>query len=323
MIATVLAGGPDAERAVSIASATAVAEAIDAQGEFSADLRVIDRPGSLGDVAGDVIVPVLHGSWGEGGPLQDLLEREGCPYVGCGPSAARLCMDKLAAKLAAERVHVRTPGAAVLNPRDPVPPMDGPAVVKPIFEGSSVGLHLCHDRTSLERACSEVVGSATPIMIERLIPGREITCGLLDTGEGLRPLPLVEIVPADGVYDYAAKYDRDDTRYFVGNAISPGVDHAAVQRDSLTVAAELGVRHLARVDFMVDDRGDHWMLEINTMPGFTGHSLLPKAAAASGIPMPELCTRLCRLAVRDHSSPGPHPVETKPDAQTKTHANPL
>ena len=139
-------------------------------------------------------------------------------------------------------------------------------------------------------------------MVERLIPGRELTCGLLDRGCGLEPLPLVEITPAAGVYDFAAKYDRDDTGYTVSPDLGPATDPEAVQQDALRVARAVGVRHLARVDFMLDDRGRHWLLEINTMPGFTGHSLLPKAAAAVGVGMSELCTGLCRSAMAQESS---------------------
>jgi D-alanine-D-alanine ligase len=312
--ALVLAGGPDAERPVSIESATAVAGAISAHGEFAAELRIIDAPASLADLPGDVIVPVLHGPWGEGGPLQDILERDGRPYVGCGPSAARLCMDKLAAKLAAARLGITTAEAALINTSDPVPPIAAPAVIKPVFEGSSVGLHICRDQPSLEVAYAEAAQSHRPMMIERLIAGREITCGLIDTGTGLRALPVIEIVPAGGTYDYAAKYDRDDTGYLVGDAAAPHADHAAVQRDALRLATALGVRHLARADFIVDDAGGHHLLEINTMPGFTSHSLLPKAAAALGVSMGELCTGLCRQALgapeARHSSETADPVES-------------
>ncbi|MEO0629921.1 MAG: D-alanine--D-alanine ligase, partial [Planctomycetota bacterium] len=298
----VLAGGPDAERDVSISSGTAIAGALAAQG-VSADLRLIDAPDSLADLVGDVIFPSLHGPWGEGGPLQDVLERDGRPYVGCGPRAARLCMDKLAAKLVAAHVGVSTGEAALLNRNDSASPIEPPAVVKPVFEGSSVGLHLCHDEAALADAVSAAHGSDRLMMVERLIRGREITCGLIDSGDGLRALPVIEIVPAGETYDYEAKYDRDDTQYLVGGDAAPLADHGAVQQDSLCVASALGVRHLARVDYIVDDSGRHHFLEINTMPGFTTHSLLPKAAAASGTPMGELCKRLCELAAARHSSP--------------------
>ncbi|MEM7623829.1 MAG: D-alanine--D-alanine ligase, partial [Planctomycetota bacterium] len=145
---------------------------------------------------------------------------------------------------------------------------------------------------------------------ERLIEGREITCGLVDAGHGLRPLPIIEIIAAGGTYDYAAKYDRDDTAYLIGPHAAPDVDHGAVQHDACRLAEALGVRHLARADFMVDAAGRHYLLEINTMPGFTSHSLLPKAAAATGTAMGELCAGLCTLAMARHSSSKPDPVES-------------
>jgi D-alanine-D-alanine ligase len=299
-VALVLGGGPDAEREVSIQSSRAVADALDQSGQFAVEYRLIDAPAHLRDLPGDVLVPVLHGGWGEGGPLQDIMEHDGRPYVGCGPTAARLCMDKMATKLAAARLGIATAEAAIVNPRDPGSPLAPPAVVKPVHDGSSVGLHMGRDASSLRTGLEAARADTRAFMIERLIPGRELTCGLLDTGSGLRPLPLIEIIPSAGPYDYAAKYQRDDTRYVV----NPDADAEAIGRDALALAGVLGVRHLARADFLLDARGTHWLLEINTMPGFTGHSLLPKAAGAIGIAMPALCAGLCRLAMEGRSSPG-------------------
>ncbi|MEL6498501.1 MAG: D-alanine--D-alanine ligase [Planctomycetota bacterium] len=306
----VLAGGPDAERSVSIDSATAVAAAIQRHGQFDAELCVIDSPDSLRHLPGDVVFPVLHGPWGEGGPLQDVLEHDGRPYVGAEPAAARLCMDKLATKSTAEKIGVRTAEAAAINTHDVLPPLAAPAIIKPVFEGSSVGLRLCRDDASLRAAFADARESGTPMMIERLIDGAEITCGLIDRGRGLKPLPIIEIAAARGTYDYDAKYDRDDTIYTVGSDAAPAADHQAVQSDTRRLAEAIGVRHLARADFMVDLSGRHWLLEINTMPGFTGHSLLPKAAAAMGIGMGMLCTKLCVIALTRHSSSQADPVET-------------
>ena len=302
-VALVLGGGPDAERPVSLKSSRAVADAIAKDGFFDVRLEIIDAQSTLADLPGDVIVPVLHGAWGEGGPLQDLLVRDGRPFVGCGPSAARLCMDKFATKLAAARAGVPTPPAAIVNLSDAGTPLGAPAVVKPVHEGSSVGLRICRTQDQLSAALAQLraLEKAPITLIERLIPGRELTCGLLDRGEGLVALPLVEIAPAEGVYDYAAKYDRGDTRYIVSPDLPPGVAEA-IQTDALTLARAVGIRHLARIDFMLDAEGRHWLLEANTMPGFTGHSLLPKAASALGIGLPELTAGLCRLAMAHESS---------------------
>ncbi|MCA9297655.1 MAG: ATP-grasp domain-containing protein, partial [Phycisphaerales bacterium] len=215
--------------------------------------------------------------------------------VGSGPTAARHAMDKMASKLHASGLGIRTPEAVVVNPNDETPPFAVPFVVKPVHEGSSVGLHLCGPDATWTRAleamradlrhCPERV-----YMAERMIRGREITVGIL----GHEALPLLEIRPASGPYDYEAKYVRDDTIYVV----DPDVPNPhGIAEDAVRLATSMGVRHLARVDFFVDETGLAWFLEINTMPGFTSHSLVPKAAAARGLSFDALCEHLVRLAV--------------------------
>lgn len=293
----VLGGGPDAERPVSLQSAAAVADALGAAGA-AVHAVTIERPTpeELGSMPGDVVFPVLHGAFGEGGPLQDLLESDGRPYVGCGPRAARMAMDKVATKLTAARIGITTPLAAVLNPADPVCPLPLPVVLKPVHEGSSVGLHLCTDADQWDiawRAASDDVRRqpARSYMIEALTRGRELTVGLVDKGAGLASLPLIEICAASGVYDYEAKYERDDTRYVLDPELPSGVADRC-RAAAIALAREIGVRDLCRVDFLLDGEGTAWLLELNTMPGFTSHSLLPMAAGAAGMEMAELCAML-------------------------------
>ncbi|MCW5776700.1 MAG: D-alanine--D-alanine ligase [Phycisphaeraceae bacterium] len=300
----VLGGGPDAERAVSLDSARSVAQALRDAG-FAVHHETIDRP-SLADLRGmhgDVVFPVLHGAWGEGGPLQDMLNADGRPYVGSAPRAARVAMDKLATKLIATRLGVPTPVAVALNIRDAVCPLDLPVVVKPVHEGSSVGLHLCRDDAAWEAAFEDARRAAhhSPgrvCMAERLIQGRELTVGLVARNPGgpLSALPVIEIVPAAGPYDYGAKYERDDTGYRVGPDLPADVADR-ISRDAERLAAAIGVRDLARVDFLLDADDQPWLLEINTMPGFTSHSLLPRAARAVGLDMPALCGSLVLAAL--------------------------
>lgn len=296
----VLGGGPDAERDVSITSAGYVAEALRAAGH-EVHARTIDTLtlDQLRALPGDVVFPVLHGGWGEGGQLQDLLEADGRPFVGSGARAARLAMDKVATKAVSLRVGVPTPPVFILDPRDPVCPMDFPVVVKPVHEGSTIGLYVCNDAAQWSAAREAIAaelarGVRRSYMIEPRIPGRELTVGLLDG----RPLPIIEITPADGLYDYEAKYHRNDTRYTPDPALPGGVAET-LRRHAAALAEAIGVRHLARVDFMLDPGGVAWMLEINTLPGFTDHSLVPMAARHVGIPMAELCSRLVGLALRD------------------------
>ncbi len=297
----VLGGGPDAERAVSLKSAASIAAALRASGLYEVIERTIDRIGllDLRGMAGDVIFPALHGSFGEGGPLQEIMEQDGRPYVGCRPMAARKAMDKVQCKIVAAALGVATAETAVFNAADASCPVELPVVVKPVHDGSSVGLHVCRTDEDWRAARLTVMQdiSARPgraYMIERYIRSRELTVGILD-GEAL---PIIHIQPADGLYDYEAKYHRNDTVYTVNPSLPAGVGER-VRADALAVARGLGVRHLARADFLLDDAGRTWFLEINTMPGFTDHSLVPKAAAATGLAMPALCARLVDLALRD------------------------
>lgn len=306
----VLGGGPDAEREVSLSSAAGVAEGLLKSGRFEVVARTIDRISldQLQAMTGDVVFPVLHGAYGEGGPLQDLLERDGRPYIGCGPRAARAAMDKITTKLSAAKAGVPTPESCVLNLKDSQCPLPFPVVVKPVHDGSSVGLHICRTADAWPGVFEEVTDDlrAHPqrvYMIERYIAGRELTVGLIDG----RALPTIHIVPADGPYDYEAKYTRDDTKYMLDPELPPGVDER-IKAHAAAVCRTLGVRHLARVDFMLDQGGTAWLLEVNTMPGFTSHSLVPKAAGHAGMPMAELCATLVDLALRDAGSRTPPSV---------------
>lgn len=291
----VLGGGPDAEREVSLASASAVASALRTAG-FAVHEETIDRPdaAALAAMPGDVVAPILHGRFGEGGPLQDLLAGGGRPYVGAGPAAARLAMDKVASKAIAASLGLAVSPTAVLDPHDPVCPLPLPVVVKPVREGSTVGLFVCRALSEWDAAHRVAVRTGAPTMIEPYHPGRELTVGVV----GGRALPVIEIVPAAGLYDYAAKYERDDTAYIVAPSVP---DAGALGGAALRLAEAIGAAELARVDFILDADGTPWVLEINTMPGFTDHSLLPMAARAAGAEMPDLWAHLVERAVARHS----------------------
>lgn len=300
----VLAGGPDAEREVSLRSGAAIAEALRRSDRCDADLHAIERltQGELRAIRADVIFPALHGLWGEGGPLQDLLEADGRPYVGSGPRGARHAMDKIATKLTCAGLGIPTAPAFVLDLRDDAPPIPLPLVIKPVHEGSTIGLHVCRtpgewDAARHAVARQRAAGAPQVHMIEPFLTGRELTVGLVD----YEPLPVIEIVPADGLYDYEAKYQRSDTQYRLEPALPEGVS-ARVREHASRLARAIGTRHVARADFILDSAGVAWALEINTLPGFTDHSLVPKAAAHAGVPMPRLCATLVELALRDHGS---------------------
>jgi len=289
----VLGGGPDAERDISLASAAAIAAALRTVPELEVLELTVDRPtpDEIASWPEGVVFPALHGAFGEGGPMQDRLETAGRAYVGCGPAAARLAMDKLATKIEAALAGVPTASAALIDPDDDRPPLPTPLVAKPVREGSSVGLHVCEHDGAWADALERVRRARRAYMAERLIRGRELTVGLLDRGAGLETLPIIEIVPAEGLYDYEAKYARDDTRYAVEPPLPAGVDDL-IREQTLLLARRIGVRHLCRADFILDEDNRPWFLEVNTMPGFTDHSLVPMAAAHVGVPMPELTSGL-------------------------------
>lgn len=302
----VLGGGPDAERNVSINSAHEVARALGDR--YKVVERTVDRPSleDVRDMPGDVIFPATHGRWGEGGPLQDILEADGRPYVGSGPRAARTAMDKVATLHVAVELDIPATPTAIFDPRDDRPPMDLPIVIKPVHDGSSVGLYICRNDNEWKIALREIrdeasLASHRVSMIEPYLPGRELTVGLINN----RPLPTVSIEAASGVYDYEAKYHRDDTQYMVNPDLPDGVDQQ-IKTNAIRLAAAIGVRHVARVDYILPEAGPYCgvpqLLEINTMPGFTTHSLVPMAARAVGVEMAELCGTLIDLALSEHAA---------------------
>lgn len=302
---TVLMGGPDAERAVSLESGSRVAEALATFDDLRVVPRRIDRPDLAtleamldADVA-DVVFPVLHGPWGEGGPLQALLETTGRRFVGTGSNAAATAMDKLAAKSAATAAGLPTPSAVAVRPGEPID-LATPFVVKPVDEGSSVGVRFVHDPADAEAAVESLRSAHPRLMAESFIRGRELTVAVLDD----RALPIIEIIPATGFYDYDAKYERDDTRYEVAPSLPEGVAET-ISGWSVDLHRAMGLRHLSRVDWLLapgDDDGTParpWFLEVNTMPGMTGHSLVPMAAAATGLGFAALCRHLVETALAD------------------------
>lgn len=317
--ALVLGGGPDAERDVSLNSSKQVAlgceraglttrrEIIDAIDlDHLRDLVHAARHAGP-DIERVVVFPVLHGGWGEGGPLQDLLEaaqREHlCAFVGCGPSAARLAMDKLATKVLAAKLQLPVCVGGSVNPRDNHSPMAFPVVLKPVHEGSSVGVRFARDQAQYAAAIASIREELRDhpyrayMLEEAVLGGRELTIAVLDG----QPLEPVEIIPDAAFYDYHAKYQSDTTRYVVAPNLPSGV-RERMQAGAKALFQALGARHLARIDFLLGADGVPRVLEANTMPGFTDHSLFPMAANHAGLPFDALCDRLVRLALRDSAS---------------------
>lgn len=294
---------------MSIQSGRTIAGALRESGRFEVELVAFDALTleALRAMPGDVIVPALHGAFGEGGALQRMLEADGRPYTGSGERASRAAIDKVLTKAIAGSMGLRVLRTSILDPGDVGLGMDLPVVVKPIFEGSTIGLHLCRTREQWLAAHDASVRTGKPTMIEPLVKGRELTVGCVDMGSGLEALPIIEIVPAGGLYDYEAKYTRDDTAYLIGPAFgapAPSDLGEVLQAQTLALARAMGIRDLCRADFILDDQGSAVFLEINTMPGFTSHSLVPMAAGASGRDLPSLCARLVDNALERSSRDG-------------------
>jgi len=295
---TVLCGGPSAEREVSLESGRAVADALRRRGHevFVADIGPAEL--SALEHPADVVFPALHGPFGEDGTVQRLLAARGLPYVGSDARASALAMDKVATKAAVAAAGIDTPAcevwdaAALATRAEPGVPL--PVIVKPVDQGSSVGTTIVRETAGFLPAVRLAVGQFGRALVEQFITGDEVTVGIV----GGEPLPPICVRPKRQFYDYQAKYQDDATEYLF-EAGYPARVFAQAQALSRRVFEVLGCRHLARVDWMVDETHRLWFLEINTLPGFTSHSLVPKAAARTGVAFDELVERLVRLALED------------------------
>ena len=286
---TVLSGGPDAEAEISRKSAAAISRALRSAGHRVHELNLpTDQPELLLlDIPQDhVVFPALHGPWGEGGGAQVELTNLGLPFVGFGAEAAEVAMDKSQTRDLANQHGVAVAPGAVIHPGSPSP-CPPPCIFKPLDEGSSVGLELLHTEEDVARALQHLAG---PTLCESFVPGREFTVPWV-LGE---ILPIVEIIPATGIYDHEAKYHRSDTVFTVDPAIPSDVQAALIMATKV-MAEGLRARHLGRADFILGPQGPIF-LEWNAMPGFTTNSLLPRAAAHIGISLPDLTDRLVRAA---------------------------
>ena len=293
----VLVGGPDRERSVSFMSGRQVTAALVHAGHDVRQCQIgpdeLDCLDEFVRWRGDVIFPALHGAWGEGGTLQHLLDERELVYVGSSATAASLCMDKHRAKMALIDHGLPTPPHEIVGHDEPVM-IEPPIVIKPLCEGSSIDLRLCLDGRSVDVARKRLGEQYKKLLVERYVAGQEMTVGVVGGADGDEALPPIHIIPATEFYDYQAKYERDDTQFIFDDLPldqDEDLRHLALKTHTL-----LGCRHLSRVDFIVDDAGQPWILEVNTIPGFTGHSLVPMAAARIGMNLDVLVDHLTRLA---------------------------
>jgi len=313
----VLAGGASSEREISLKSGRAVHNALIQEG---IDAFFLDVRDNIYDIIKsermDVAFLALHGAFGEDGTVQRILGAAGIPYTGSGEEASRLALDKIASKEIFIKRGIPTPRFIVLDKSNLIsrahlsmpyheqesgsrgrPGLnlayngEFPIVVKPQLEGSSIGLTVVREERELESALAKAFEYGPKVLIEEYIAGRELTVSVL----GEEALPVIEIVPKDHVYDYKAKYTDPDTQYLVP---APITEAEGLKARELAKRAHdaLGCSALSRTDMMMDGRGRIFVLEVNTIPGMTERSLLPKAAQAAGLDFNKLCLRLVREA---------------------------
>jgi D-alanine-D-alanine ligase len=291
----VLMGGPGSERDVSMATGTGVAKALRSLG---AEVTEVDVKGADFKLPEGVELAfiTLHGTFGEDGQVQKILEDRGIAYTGEGVAESELAFDKIRSKEAFRQHGVMTPYWQIITlgqrPTIPIP-----FVIKPPRQGSTVGVHIIRNEREIDAAMEDVSKYDRELLVEKFIPGRELTIGVL----GDQALPILEIIPKGGFYDFTNKYP------FLNPSAGGGAEHVcpakipeeqtrAIQDLALRAHRALGLQVYSRVDIMLPDEGEPSVLEANTIPGMTEASLLPEAAAAAGIGYSELCARIIELS---------------------------
>lgn len=292
----VLLGGRGSEREVSLKSGEAIIKALESRGlkvvRIDVDLDIAKR---LEQEGTELAFLALHGRYGEDGCIQGLLESLNIPYTGSGVASSAIAMDKVLSKTLFAAAGLPLADWQVLGDGEiPSPnsfPFGLPLVVKPSREGSSVGVHVVKEAAEFKPAVLDARKHCGQVLVERFIPGREINVAVLDG----KALGVIEIIPASGFYDYEAKYLSTTTRYDYPAPIAPELYAKALELSELAHRV-LGCEGATRADFILGEDGHFVLLEVNTLPGMTATSLLPKIAAGVGIDFPELCVRILQGA---------------------------
>jgi D-alanine-D-alanine ligase len=292
---TVLSGGPGAEREVSLSSGAGVVKALRSLGHVVFELDPKTPDWTLPAGTDVVCLAPLHGTYGEDGAVQLQLEKLGVPYTGCDADSSRIAFDKLETKRRCVDAGIPTARYLAIESENTPWPIgwQPPVVVKPVCQGSSVGVQFVERVSDWSAALREAFRFDSRVFIEEKIEGREITVGILDG----RPLPVVEVRPRTGTYDYRNKYTPGRTEYFCPAPFDEKTTRL-IQTAALGVFKAVGGRDYARVDLMVRSGGEPVVLEVNTLPGMTPTSLLPKAAAVAGISYEQLCQSIIDLALK-------------------------
>ncbi|MDQ2866922.1 MAG: D-alanine--D-alanine ligase [Verrucomicrobiota bacterium] len=291
----VLMGGPGSEREVSLATGRGVAKALRSRGLDVSEVDVRDETFKL-PAGTELAFVAIHGTFGEDGQVQRILEQRGVPYTGDGVRESEIAFDKIESKEKFAAANVTTPDWEILR-GDEKPKLSLPYVIKAPKQGSTVGVYIVKEASGVESAVAEARKYDDVLLVEKFVPGRELTIGVL----GQQPLPILEIIPKGGFYDFANKYP------FLNPSAGGGAEHvcpakidsaltAKIQALALQAYRSIGLCVYARVDVMLPAEGEPSVLEVNTIPGMTEASLLPEAAAAAGIDYASLCLRIMELS---------------------------
>ncbi len=292
----VLMGGLSGEREISLRSGQNCLRALNTKGYRAIPIDAVrDVAQRLDEEQVEVAFLALHGRYGEDGTIQGLLEMMGIPYTGSGVLASALAMNKIAAKKVIQASGLATPAYCEIDSAEraerAAARVEGelglPVMLKPVAEGSSLGVSKCGDTGALRTSIDRGRKTYGAMFAERFIPGREITVGVLERGGRAEALPILELVPKKDFYDYEAKYTEGMTEFVLPARLAPDA-YAEAERLAVATFASVGCRGYARVDMIVDQKGASWLIEVNTLPGMTDTSDLPAQARAAGISYEDL-----------------------------------
>ncbi len=294
MKVSVLMGGSSAERNVSIKTGRAVIKACDELGHKAIPIEFYDDYQSTLTrlKESDIVFNALHGTTGEDGTIQLWLEENNISFTGSDSHSSRLCMDKVKSKKIVKDHNYLTPNWLLLNKENELNQFDFPCIVKPNAQGSTFGLSMVEHNDAIQNAINLAFKYDNEVLIEDYIHGREITVGILDGN----PLPIVEIIPEHSLYDYECKYSPGMSKYVCPAKLDKPLENI-IKKDSLDIFNVLNCYGYGRLDYILDDEGRYYFLELNTLPGMTSTSLLPIAAKKQGIMFKELINTIIKVSI--------------------------
>jgi len=295
MKVAVIYGGLSAERDVSINTGGAVLKACLENNYNASGIIINDENDEIFDtlMEYDIVFNALHGTFGEDGSIQSLLENNDIPFTGSGSVSSKICMDKIKCKRILRKNNFSTPDWFDLNDYSEIPKSFFPCIVKPNGQGSTFGLSLVEKMIDLDKAVANSLRFDKDVLFEKYIPGREITVGILDG----KALPIVEILPSHKLYDYKCKYTPGMTKYICPANLNKDLKNK-IMFDSLEIFNLLKCKGYGRVDYMIDENNNYYFLEINTLPGMTNTSLLPFSAKTANISFNKLVKIIIELGLK-------------------------